>query len=99
MSPPMNNRTMRPTRPRPRVPGAPVVVSAFESMPVEWLPPVSDGGSPIIAYRLYVNGSLVEIIAAPSASSADAFSPGDLVEVSAVNQVGEGPKSLPVVVA
>lgn len=95
---PMNPRTLRPSRRGPRVPGAPVVVSVAESFPVEWTPPMSDGGSPIVAYRVFVNGSLVEVVAAPATSSVDAFSAGDTVEVSAVNQVGEGPKSLPVIV-
>jgi hypothetical protein len=86
------------------VPGAPATVSVFllnspdEYVAVATIP--SNGGSPITEYRLYLN----EVLAGtpgfdgmPNQFSLVA-SPGDVVEVSAVNAVGEGPRSAPVTV-
>ena len=89
----MNPRLLRPTRRRPRVPGAPAVVSALDANPVAWAPPASDGGSPILLYRVYVNGVLFETVDAPGTSSVDSVAAGAVVQVSAVNAAGEGPKS------
>ena len=94
---PMNPRLMRPTRQRPRVPGAPRNVVAVETLPIYWERPLSDGGSPITLYRVYVDGVLAETVAAPDTVTVDAVGAGSIVQVSAVNAVGEGPKSAPVV--
>ena len=95
--PPMNPRLLRPTRQRPRVPGAPRNVVAIESFQITWHPPLSDGGSPVLEYRVYVDGVVVETVTAPQTESIDAVAAGSVVRVSAVNAVGEGPKSDPVV--
>ena len=95
--PPMNPRLLRPTRQRPRVPGAPRNVVAIETFQITWHPPLSDGGSPVLEYRVYIDGTLAETIAAPDTVSVDSVSAGSVVQVSAVNAVGEGPKSDPVV--
>ncbi len=95
---PMNPRLLRPTRPRRTVPGAPTVTMAVETMQITWLPPVSDGGSPITLYRVYIDGVLAETITAPDTSSIDSAAAGSVVTVSAVNAVGEGPKSAPATV-
>jgi hypothetical protein len=51
----------------------------------------------VLAYRVYVDGVLVETVTAPQTESIDAVAAGSVVRVSAVNAVGEGPKSDPVV--
>jgi levanase len=79
------------------VPGAPRNVVAIESFQITWHPPLSDGGSPVLEYRVYIDGTLAETIAAPETVSVDSVSAGSVVRVSAVNAVGEGPKSDPVV--
>lgn len=87
------------------VPGAPTVLSAAEFEGTgcgnaEWTAPESDGGSAITAWRLYLNGSFAEEITNdPPASSYSGCSGGLFAggswQVSAVNAVGEGPKSDP----
>jgi hypothetical protein len=86
----MSPRLLRPRR-RLTVPGAPTITSAAESFSVEWTTP-STGGSPLTGYRLYVNGSLSEFNEWATAS-VDSYSAGSLLQVSAVNAIGEGPKS------
>ena len=49
----MNPRLLRPRR-RVTVPGAPTITVAVEATSLEWLPPVSNGGSPILFYRVYL---------------------------------------------
>jgi hypothetical protein len=93
----MNPRLLRPTRRGPRVPGAPRNVVAIETFQITWHPPLSDGGSPVLEYRVYIDGTLAETIAAPETVSVDSVGAGSVVRVSAVNAVGEGPKSAPVV--
>ena len=93
--PPMNPRLLRPTKRKPSRPGAPTITSAVESFSVEWTTP-STGGSPLTGYRLYVNGSLSEFNDWATAS-VDSYSAGSVLQVSAVNAVGEGPKSPPVI--
>jgi hypothetical protein len=92
---PMNPRLLRPRR-RITVPGAPTITVAVESFSLEWLPPVSNGGSPIVFYRVYLDGGLVDEVYGGTAW-VDSPSAGQVVEVSAVNVVGEGQKSAAVV--
>ena len=94
--PPMNNRLLRPTKRMPSRPGAPTITLAVEAFPLEWLPPVSNGGSPIVFYRVYLDGGLVDEVYGGTAW-VDSPSAGQVVEVSAVNAVGEGPKSAAVI--
>jgi hypothetical protein len=84
----------------PSVPGAPTITSASfdENTDVGFTTP-SDGGSEITAYKLYFDGveqtpdsiSLSDINSASFAANLV----GQEVEVSAVNAIGEGPKSDP----
>jgi hypothetical protein len=79
------------------VPGRPTITVAAETFPVAWLPPASNGGSPILLYRVYIDGVLAETITAPDTATVDSVLGGSVVEVSAVNAIGEGPKSAPVI--
>ena len=96
--PPMNNRLLRPTKRKPSRPGPPTITSATDGNPATWAAPATDGGSTITAYRVYVNGvwdtASYDI---NSFESVDAVVAGQVIQVSAVNAVGEGPKSAPVV--
>lgn len=83
--------------PPPTVPGAPTITFAANTNSVIWDAPASDGGSPITGYRVYVNGTLFEVT--ETTSTVESVSTGQVVTVSAVNAVGEGPKSAPVTVA
>ncbi len=94
----MDHRRMVPRR-RIRPPSAPTITVAVEANPVEWLPPASNGGSPIVSYRVYLDGSLYETVDASQTTSIDSPYAGAVCEVSAVNVAGEGPKSAPVVVS
>ena len=94
---PMNHRLMRP-RQRKSLPGAPTITLALEATPLEWLAPVSDGGSPILFYRVYIDGTLVDEVYGGT-MWVDSPASGTVCEVSAVNAVGEGPKSAPVIAA
>lgn len=81
----------------PSVPGAPTIVSATQSVgntTVVFSPPESDGGSPITSYKFYVEGSesAPTSVVGTTATWAGQDGFGD-VQVSAVNAVGEGPKS------
>jgi hypothetical protein len=84
---------------RPSAPGAPTSVAATNLNPVSWIAPTATGGSPITSYRVYVNGALADTVAAPATTTATGYSVGAIVQVSAVNAVGEGPKSAPATVA
>lgn len=91
------------------VPGAPtnVVVTYSETMGVasvsaSFSPPSSDGGSPVLGYLYYVNGN--PVLPANASEGAVVFGTGtvqldDVIEISAFNAIGEGPKSEPVTVA
>lgn len=92
----MDHRRMVPRR-RIGRPGVPTITVAVEANPVEWLPPASNGGSPITEYRVYVDGDLFETVAAPETSTVNSVAGGAAVQVSAVNAVGEGPKSATVI--
>lgn len=95
----MNPRLLRPRSRGPTVPGSPTITSVADTNPVVWDPPATDGGSPLLGYRVYVNGSLFEDYGMPELTvSVDSVVTGQVVEVSAYNAVGEGPRSAPVVV-
>jgi hypothetical protein len=79
------------------VPGAPTITLAQAGGPVQWTTP-SDGNSPLTGYRFYAGDILIENTAWTTIS-ANAYGEGEVVQVSAVNAVGEGPKSAPVTVA
>ena len=95
---PMNPRLLRPTKRKPSRPGPPTITSATDGNPATWTAPATDGGSTITAYRVYVNGvwdtASYDI---NTFESVDAVVAGQVIQVSAVNAVGEGPKSAPVV--
>jgi len=85
----------------PTVPSAPVIYTARDTDPIQWTTP-SDGGSALTGYKLYRNGVLVE----PddpnnpwTESSSDTYVVGSVMQVRAVNAVGDGPLSDPVTVA
>lgn len=82
------------------LPGAPTITSATSST-VNYSPPASNGGAAITAYRFYINSVLTTPTSGTLGSSATFGSSlaGASVEVSAVNSVGEGPKSSPFTVA
>ena len=73
-------------------------MQAEQGYSITWEAPTSDGGSPITGYRLYADGVLVEDYGNAELSSIDSLVAGAVAEVSAVNAIGEGPKSAPVVV-
>jgi hypothetical protein len=83
------------------VPGAPTITLAAVGINnVVWTTP-SDGGSQLVAYKLYRNGVLVE----PTESglgwltqALESYPAGSVMRVSAVNAVGEGPLSAPATV-
>ena len=78
------------------VPGAPTITSASAGSSVAWTTP-STGDSPLTGYRLYVDNILTED-AGWTTTSGNTFTEGEVIQVSAVNAVGEGPKSAPVTV-
>lgn len=78
------------------VPGAPTITRAWDGAPILWTAP-DDGGSALTAYRLYQDDELVES-SGWDTQSADAYNIGEVIEVSAVNAAGEGPRSAPVAV-
>ncbi len=94
----------------PTVPGAPTITSAFfdggvPEFVVRFIPP-DDGGSPITGYKFYVDGVEEPVtIGGPNpyngneddfiATFTDNFNGSD-IQVSALNAIGEGPKSVAV---
>jgi hypothetical protein len=84
---------------RPSAPGAPTGVAATHLSPATWVAPTTTGGSPVTAYRVYVNGDLAETVAAPATTTAGGWPAASVVQVAAVNAVGEGPKSAAATVA
>lgn len=83
------------------VPGAPTGLAGVGFFNIEWTAPASDGGSPITAYRVYVDGVDPEVVAGDSGEfltdTSWRFTAGGeyTFEVSAINALGEGPKSEP----
>jgi hypothetical protein len=85
----------------PTVPSAPVIYTARDTEFIQWTTP-SDGGSSLTSYELYRNGELVEPDEPGSPwtqSSSDTYVVGSVMQVRAVNAVGDGPLSDPVTVA
>jgi SPP1 family predicted phage head-tail adaptor len=85
----------------PTVPAAPLITGARDIDHIQWTTP-SDGGSALTGYRLYKNGVLVEpddINAPWTQSSSDLYAIGSVMQVRAVNAVGDGPLSDPVTVS
>ena len=110
----MDPRLLRPRqrKPAPTVPAAPSGLIGDADSGLLWLAPASDGGSPIITYRVYADGEDVTeegaLILEPGpglgfCSLGEACVPpawendtkiGEFLwQVSAVNAVGEGPRS------
>ena len=85
--------------PAPTLPGAPTITLANAFASVVWTTP-SNGDAPLTKYRLYVvsAGNVLAEDAAWKTSSTSGFSEGEVIQVSAVNAVGEGPKSASVTV-
>ena len=93
----MNPRLLRPRR-RVTVPGAPTITGAdgYTGM-LTWSAPASNGGSSITNYRIYEDGFFIDQVNGDVLTWPSIVGPGAGYEVSAVNAVGEGPKSAPVV--
>lgn len=90
----------------PTVPGAPTISAAFfdpgdGGTNVYWQSPISDGGAAITGYIVYFDEgpeSPSTIVSSTLYRFGNDFT-GSLVKVSAVNAVGEGPKSAEIEVA
>jgi len=85
----------------PTVPSAPVITVARDVNFIQWSTP-SDGGSPLTSYKLYRNGVRVEpddLNNPWTQFSSDTYAVGSVMQVRAVNAVGDGPLSDPVTVA
>jgi len=93
MMPPMNNRLMRP---RARRPDAPKILTANQTSGLTWSRPVSNGAK-ITKYRVYETGVRIGETASDDPQWPNDPTAGLAYEVSAVNAVGEGPKSRRVV--
>jgi hypothetical protein len=88
----------------PTVPGRPVITAAIIELPdvsITGTEP-NDGGEDIQGYNLYINGVLkveenanIDVFDLSEAGEVP-ISEGDLVRISAVNAIGEGPLSIAV---
>jgi hypothetical protein len=86
--------------PYPTSPGKPTMATFAAGQQATWTAPSNNGGSALTAYRLYVNGDASIAPYGPSdTTSFESFTGGTVLAVSAVNVIGEGPKSDPVTVA
>ncbi len=85
------------------VPGAPTITSATDAggdTEVYYTAPADDGGSAITSYKFYLNGvDATVVFESAGFALLGGGGAGAVVEVSAVNAIGEGPKSDPVTVA
>ena len=88
------------------VPGAPSIAVPYYDpgeggTNISWQAPASDGGAAITSYRVYFNDEYVtpDTMVSSTYFRFESNYAGYDVEVSAVNAVGEGPKSAPVTVA
>jgi hypothetical protein len=89
----------------PTVPGKPVIGTASNSGSFNFDNPANDGGSAILGYKAFASetesglGTEVEIDAVIAGNGFDKevdlveTAPGFFVRVSAINAVGEGPRS------
>jgi hypothetical protein len=84
------------------VPGAPTITSATDAggdTEVYYTAPADDGGSAITAYKFYRDGvEAIVVFGSAGFALLGGVGAGAVVEMSAVNAVGEGPKSAPVTV-
>jgi endo-1,4-beta-xylanase len=84
------------------VPGAPTITSATDAggdTEVTYTAPADDGGSAITSYKFYLDGVEASVLFSSSGYALlGGGGTGAVVEVSAVNAIGEGPKSAPFVV-
>jgi len=98
-----------PTGAAATVPGAPTIVSAEDDgvslTTIIFSPPTNDGGSEVTGYRFFFDGSEVFPDNVPLTAFGDNFGAlfangfvGQTAEISAVNAIGEGPKSDPVTI-
>ncbi len=78
------------------MPGVPTITSATDGNSLLWSAPTSDGGSPILYYKIYVDEAFVDSVYG-STEWVDSCIEGLAYQVSAVNAVGEGAKSAAVV--
>jgi hypothetical protein len=81
------------------VPGKPTINDATVDELIVFVTP-ADGGSPILGYNIYNNGSLLVSNATTEGDPGEIAMPpsveaGDEIEIAAVNAIGEGPKSDP----
>lgn len=86
------------------VPGAPTITSATYGITppatsVGFSAPADNGGSAITGYKFYFDGveQTPDVITSAAVFSGDDYT-DSVIEVSAVNAVGEGPKSEPDIV-
>lgn len=77
------------------VPAAPSITYVGSNDYAVWTTP-ANGGAPLTGYKIYENGSVVETGSSwATMSQSSSFTVGALLEVSAINPAGEGPKSAP----
>jgi hypothetical protein len=96
-------RTMGDVPPPPEPPGAPLALAAQSGnslVQLSWQPPDSDGGSPVTGYRVFrgttpSDKSFLQTVGAGTTFTDTSVTNGTTYyyEVSAVNAVGEGPRS------
>ena len=84
--------------PSPTLPGAPTGLTAtagLTTIDLNWVAPQSNGGSAITGYRIYRNGTLAATVGAVLTWQDTGRTAGTTYsyQVSALNAVGEGPKS------
>jgi len=98
--------TEGPSTRSPTVPGAPTILEAsYDGDPsqtyVQWSAPTSNGGAAITGYIVYFDDTPytpASVVSSTFYRFANNY-PGSDARVSAVNAVGEGPKSAPVTVS
>ena len=74
------------------VPGASVATKggSWWTAVINWTPPTSDGGSPITAYQVLRNGTVVATVSASTRSWSTSYFGSITLQVRAVNAVGVG---------